>query len=278
MSDFFNEKVEIEQETKISGNQKFVSTVQDAIFFRDLLSSLNTVNGEPIIYTTKEGLTSKFMDNSHFVMLILDYPKTAMDEWVPPTEKIGFCLKLDELLKKNVFRDIKKETSLKLSLDDKNVIFEFRDRFTRKFQVENLSFEEVDVPLPKIHETVKVKIVIDTFLRIINNIEDLGGEMVIEANRDSVSFKNLDKEQGNFEATLDKDSEDILNLETERDDTSYSVALRLEYLKPVIQSFKKISDLVTLEFDTDKPLKVTPELPMNINLTYYQAPYMQDRW
>lgn len=271
---FFDEKV-TKIETKPIGNQKFVSTIRDAIFFRDVLGSLNTVNSEPSIYATPEGLSSKFMDNEHYCMMMLDYPKSVMDEFYPPSEKVDFCLTLDSLLKKNVFRDIKKETSLKLSLDDKNVTFELRDRFTRKFQVPSLDVTGEDVPLPKTHETVKVKIVIDSLLRVINNCEDLGEKMVIETNCNGVSFKNLDKEQGDFNATLEKGSEDLLLLETERDDTTYSVALSLNFLKPVVQSFKKLTDLVTLEFDTDKPLKVTPELPMNISLTYFQAPYMR---
>ncbi len=276
---FFEEETKKNMaQTKPSEDTLFVAQISNALQFRDILSALNTVNSEPTIRVARNGISSKFMNEGHQIEMIFDYPKSVMDEFCPFSEDIGFCLNLDSLLKKNVFKDINKDTSLKLSLikvdkgkKGNTVSFELKDKITRKFQLGSLEPATEEAPLPKISFTVKARMYISTLLRVVNNAEDLDQNIRIEADYNKLAFKNVDKDRGEFESVFNKEDEEVISLETQRNDTAYSVVMSLEWLKPILQSFKKLSDVVTLEFGTDRPLKLTPDLN-EISLTYYQAP------
>ncbi len=79
-------------------------------------------------------------------------------------------------------------------------------------------------------------------------------------------------DKGDVEVKFEKEGEVMFEYDLKEPATAkYS----LDYLVDTVSKAYRISDIVTIEFATQKPIALTFEIPMGGKLTYYIAPMIE---
>lgn len=298
--------------------------IGDARFFKGCLRAINAIVDEATFKATSEGLRLRHMDANHVAMVDFVFWKQGMDEYYLEGED-RFCLNLEELLKKSgVFKDLKKDTVIRLekityvpskefpklspieittegfpvlpelpkSFSEKGfpklpkteserkreesnfLTFTLRDRMVRRFKIfllEDSSGE--DVPAPKIPFDARFVIVVEDLDRAIENLSSVSDNLKIAVSSDKIEF-SAKGDLGEVNIPFDRHSESILSIETRNRDV-VKAGYSTNYLKPMIADFKAISDVVSIEFSKDMPIKISPEIGHRTQLSYYLAPQIE---
>jgi proliferating cell nuclear antigen len=74
---------------------------------------------------------------------------------------------------------------------------------------------------------------------------------------------------GSVTIDVGKESEEILGFEVKE---ASKAMFSLSYLSEMIKAASNVSDIVTIEFSTDMPVRLNFELPQSGRLQYYLAP------
>ncbi|MEE8323550.1 MAG: hypothetical protein V3R57_08010, partial [Candidatus Bathyarchaeia archaeon] len=78
---------------------------------------------------------------------------------------------------------------------------------------------------------------------------------------------------GSVTIDVGKESEEILDFDVKE---ASKAMFSLSYLSSMIKSASKISDIVTIEFSNDMPVRLNFELPQSGRLQYYLAPRIEN--
>jgi proliferating cell nuclear antigen len=149
-----------------------------------------------------------------------------------------------------------------------------KNGYSRTFSMATLEPTSDEVPTPKISFDSMVRITTSCFKDSINDVSTVSDEVLFEANADTLSLKGQGG-LGSVTVNIDKDSEELLNLSSEKLSTAtYS----LNYLQDMIKTASNISDIVTIEFSTNMPLRLNFELPQQGRLQYYLAPRVESSY
>ena len=127
--------------------------------------------------------------------------------------------------------------------------------------------QEEETPTPKLVYDAKVTLVTDTLKKVIDDCT-VDYNVVITVDSDKVIFRCANDDYLE-ENTIDKYDDNILELyaaETQK------AIYELEHLAKFPRALVKIAEVVTLEFSTDLPMRISADLPYESHLIYYIAP------
>ena len=255
--------------------------VYPATAFKDVLEVLNTVNEEPMIELNPQGLHSLMMDPSHEFMCELNLPRQFFDRWeIEDNEKIQVNLPailkaLKKVTKKEILR-FNYTYNLGPKLDgspqekeNEMVELSLVSDYTRRKTVECLDLLEEEIPTPRIYFKNKARLTLDILKRTLEDFNTNSNHITIESVTDAIQFKNDGDEYRDF-VELDKDNDHILEL---YNDENGKAVYDIENILPFVKKALKLSEVVTLQFSQDMPLKIDVEIPMG-SLVYHVAPYI----
>ena len=80
---------------------------------------------------------------------------------------------------------------------------------------------------------------------------------------------------GSVTIDVGKESEEILGFEVKEASKSM---FSLSYLSEMVKAASNVSDIVTIEFSTDMPVRLNFELPQSGRLQYYLAPRIESSY
>lgn len=122
-----------------------------------------------------------------------------------------------------------------------------------------------EVPQPKIYFKSRTRITSNGLKRILDDLD--GPRVTITTDHDTITFNREGDDYGET-TPLDKDNDNILDHRIEEDSkTTYTK----DYLKDIVKAAVKVSEVVSLEFSEDMPIKIDVEIPQG-RLVYYVAP------
>ncbi|MFB6471151.1 MAG: hypothetical protein TU36_007995 [Vulcanisaeta sp. AZ3] len=140
--------------------------------------------------------------------------------------------------------------------------------FYRRFGLPIVNIVEEEVPEPKLEYPVKIKMNMDAFLDIIGASSEVSDSVRFVAKDDSFSIIAEGEGGKALESTYTSSDEVFYEYSVQGShDASYAVDLLLDFIRPL----KQISDSVTLEFDNNKPLKLTIDFAIG-SIQFYLAP------
>jgi len=252
--------------------------------FKKILKVVHEFSDEASFTMNETGLAVRQMDASRITMIDLVLKKEAFDEYLAP-EEFKFCLNLDDMLGKGCsgpLKNIKKDDSIKFLFNEKNwdiakssftavkcdVVVQ--GRLKREWKTDLLELEEEENPVPKISFNAKVVMILADLLDVMKDLEDDPG----------VKFSARD---GTFEVTQKQDTksyrvpfttaDSLLDLQLSEDKAvaNYSV----NYLKILLQALKPLTQIVTLEYSTDMPIKISVHDLPGVDLALYVAPRIE---
>jgi proliferating cell nuclear antigen len=248
----------------------FKIKVGDAKPFRDMITSISILVDEATFKLDPEGLKLRAMDPSRVAMIDFEWPKTAFEEY-ECTEPTKMCINITELLKL-IKRSGKGET-LELALDDKTGKLQVKisGKYTRNFTMPTLEASEEEVPTPKITFNVKIKATTDGLSQAIEDAQLVSDHVKVEADSEKVVFNASGDLMGAI-ITLQKGSDALLELEAKE---PQKATFSLSYLTEIIKAASQTSDIATLEFSSDMPIKLDFQQAKEGKLTFYLAPRIE---
>ena len=242
----------------------------DPRLLRNLMNSIATLVDEATFNISPEGIKLRAMDPSRVAMIDFELPKTVFDEFIcdQPTK---MCINISELLK--LLKRSGKDDFIELSLDEKTGKLQITliGKYTRTFTMPTLETAEEEVPTPKLTFNVKAKVTTDGLKTAIDEASLVSDHVRLEADSEKIVMRATGDIMGAV-IELKKGSDALLDIEvTEPSKATYS----LSYLSEIIKAASATSDIATLEFSTDMPIKMDFQQPREGKLTFYLAPRIE---
>jgi len=248
----------------------FKLKIADAKLLKDLITSISILVDEATFKIEPDALRLRAMDPSRVAMIDFEMPKTLFEEYVI-TEPAKMCINIAELLK--LLKRAAKEETVELSLDEKTGKLQvaMAGRYTRNFTMPTLEASEEEVPTPKITFNVKAKATTDGLSQAIEDAQLVSDHVRIEADPDKLVF-NASGDLMGATITLQKGSDALLDLEAKE---HQKATFSLSYLTEIIKAASATSDICTLEFSSDMPIRLDFHQPKEGKLTFYLAPRIE---
>ena len=246
--------------------------------FKDYLGCLNTLTEEVNLELDYEGIRAVALDPSHVAMVEFELPNSYFDLYgVGEPEKIGVNLpnvlsalgkitKADHTLKAEYDYKVRNNAEGPTPFrDDERLTLTLMSDIHRKKVLPCLEPLEEEVPKPRILFKSKVRMVAQTLKRI---LDDLDGEHVTITTKDDTVIFSHKGDRYDESTPLDKDNDNILDLRVEE---PTKATYTKDYLSQILKAVVKVSEVVTLEYSEDTPIKIDAEIPQG-KLIYHVAP------
>lgn len=248
----------------------FKLKVSDAKLLRDMITSISILVDEATFKLAPEGITLRAMDPSRVAMVDFEWPKTVFEEYqcdVPAK----MCINVTELLK--LLKRAGKDETVELALDEKTgrLHVKIAGKYSRNFTMPTLEASEEEVPTPKLTFNVKVKATTSGLSQAIEDAQLVSDHVRIEADTEKLAF-NASGDLMGAEISLQKGSNTILDLEAKEPSKA---TFSLSYLSEIIKAASNTSEIGTLEFSSDMPIRLDFQQAKEGKLTFYLAPRIE---
>jgi proliferating cell nuclear antigen len=231
---------------------------------------VSTLIEEADIQATPEGIKLRSMDPSHVAMVDFEWQKAAFDEYtcMEPTK---IRLNIASMLK--LLRRAGSDEVLDMMYDDntKKLNMTLKGKITRRFTIPTLDPAEEEVPTPKISFNSKVKLTTGLFRDVIEDIQAVSDNVRFETTHEKFVATAI-TELSSATIEMDKGSEVLLELDVKEPSKA---TFNLSYLSEISKAGATASELVTLEYSTNMPVKLEFEIPQQGKLLYYLAPRIE---
>jgi len=248
----------------------FKLKVADVKQLRDMITSISILVDEATFKLDAEGMKLRAMDPSRVAMIDFEWPKTVFEEYTC-TEPTKMCINVTELLK--LLKRASKDETLELSIDEKTAKLQvtIAGKYTRNFTMPTLEASEEEVPTPKITFNAKIKATTEGLSQAIEDAQLVSDHVKIEADPEKVVFNAAGDLMGAI-ITLQKGSDTLLELDAKE---PQKATFSLSYLTEIIKAASATSDIATLEFSSDMPIKLDFQQAKEGKLTFYLAPRIE---
>ncbi len=244
--------------------------VADAKLLRDMVTSISILVDEATFKLDPQGLKLRAMDPSRVAMVDFEWPKTVFEEY-ECAEPTKMCINITELLK--LLKRAGKDEVVELSLDEKTGRLQVKiaGKHSRTFTMPTLEASEEEVPTPKITFNVKAKATTEGLSQAIEDAQLVSDHVRLEADTEKLVFNAAGDLMG-ATITIQKGSDTLLDLEAREPSKA---TFSLSYLTEIIKASSATSDIATLEFSSDMPIKLDFQQVKEGKLTFYLAPRIE---
>jgi proliferating cell nuclear antigen len=204
-------------------------------------------------------------------MIDFEWPKSIFAEYVC-TEPSKICLNISELLK--LLKRAGKDEAVELSLDDKTgrLLVTISGKYNRNFTMPTLEASEEEVPTPKISFNVKAKTTTAGLSQAIEDAQLVSDHVRIEAEPEKLTL-NASGDLMGATITLQKGNDALLELDVKE---NAKATFSLSYLTEIIKAASATSEIATLEFSSDMPVKIDFQQQVKEGkLTFFLAPRIE---
>jgi proliferating cell nuclear antigen len=248
----------------------FKLKVSDAKLLRDMANAISILVDEATFKIEPDGLKLRAMDPSRVAMIDFEWPKTIFEEY-DAQEPSKICINISELLK--LLKRAGKDESVELLFDNKTGRLQVKiaGKYSRKFTMPTLEASEEEVPTPKIAFNVKAKTTTQGLSQAIEDAQLVSDHVRIEAEPEKLTLSASGDLMG-ATITIPKGSDTLLDLEAK--ETS-KATFSLSYLSEIIKAASATSEIATLEFSTDMPIRIDFQQLKEGKLTFFLAPRIE---
>ncbi len=245
-------------------------TYSDAREFMHVVDSIAVLIEEAALSVTNEGVKLRSIDPSRTSMVDLVIPKDAFEEYPEGlTEEVRLGLNFNDL--KKILRRAKRGDKISLEVQNGKVKIKLVGKTTRSVTLPVIETTSEQLPTPKVVFTVTAKISSDALKDAIKDADVVADSVRFEAKEDGL-YIVASSDRGDLEVKFERESEVMFEYDLKEPAASrYS----LDQLVDITSRAYKISDIVTVEFATAKPIALTFEIPMGGKLIYYIAPMLE---
>ena len=235
-----------------------------------MITSISILVDEATFDISPDGMKLRAMDPSRVAMVDFEWPKTVFDEYQCDAP-MKMCVNISEMLK--LLKRAGKDEALELAIDEKTgrLQLSITGKYTRTFNMPTLEAQEEEVPTPKLAFNVRAKATTQGLKEAIEDATLVSDHVRIEADPEKlVLHATGDLMSANIE--LKQGSDALLDLEAKE---AAKATFSLSYLSEIIKAAVSTSDIATLEFSSDMPIRLDFQQPKEGKLTFYLAPRIE---
>jgi len=248
----------------------FKASVSDAKLWKNLLAAISTLIEEADFNATPDGIKLRSMDPSHVAMVDFEWQKTAFEEYTcqEPTKIRVNIASMLRLLKR-----VSSDEILEMLYDEKTrkLNLTLKGKMMRKFTIPTLDPAQEEVPTPKITFNSKVKLTTSTFRDIIDDVQAVSDNVRLETTPEKL-IAAATTELSSAVIELDKASEMLIELDVKEPSKA---TFNLNYLSEITKAGASTSEIVTVEFSSNMPIRLEFDIPQQGRLSYYLAPRIE---
>jgi len=248
----------------------FKASMSDARLWKNLLAAISTLIEEADFNATPDGIKLRSMDPSHVAMVDFEWQKTAFEEYtcIEPTKIRVNIASMLKLLKRVASDEI-----LEMLYDEKTrkLNLTLKGKIMRKFTMPTLDPAHEEVPTPKITFNSKVKLTASILRDIIDDVQAVSDNVRLEATPEKLTAAAT-TELSSAVIELDKGSDMLLELDVKEPSKA---TFNLNYLSEITKAGASTSEIVTVEFSTNMPIRLEFDIPQQGRLLYYLAPRIE---
>ena len=237
----------------------------DARLWKNLIGAISTLIDEGTFNIDKNGIKLRAMDPSHVAMVDFEWPKTIFDEYNCDIST-KLCINISEMLK--FLKRIGSNESLELSVDSQTRLnIMLKGKYIRTFNMATLEPITEEIPAPKITFNAIAKISTSCLKNALDDIATVSDHIQFEMTPQKLVM-SASGYLGSAAVEVGIDSEELLSLSVkEKSRATFS----LNYLSETVKSASSLSDVITIEFSEDMPIRLNFEMTEG-KLQYYLAP------
>lgn len=248
----------------------FKASISDAKLWKNLLAAISTLIEEADFNATPDGIKLRSMDPSHVAMVDFEWQKTAFDEYLC-AEPTKIRINLASMLK--LLKRVSSDEILEMLYDEKTrkLNLTLKGKMMRRFTMPTLDPAQEEVPTPKITFNSKVKLTTSIFRDIIEDAQAVSDNVRLETTPEKFTAAAT-TELSSAVIDLDKGSEMLLELDVKEPSKA---TFNLNYLSEIAKAGASTSEIVTVEFSTNMPIRLEFDIPQQGRLLYYLAPRIE---
>mgnify|MGYP001564746994 CR=1 FL=1 len=234
-------------------------------YFKDSLAIISELVGEVKIKVNKDALEIVAMDPANVAMVVFKLLSSCFTQYkVPEPEDIA--INLSNL--KTILRRAKPEDMLTLeTADDNKLKIELKGATTRSFSVPLLEIEDKEQRVPELNFPMKVEMDSDVLSDAIEDVSVVAESVTFLGDKTQL----LVKAEGDLSKALIEITPDESTVLKTTSGDKFRAKYSLEYLRKMIAA-GKLSDRVSLQFNSDYPLKLEYKVVDRLILSFILAP------
>ncbi|RLG61190.1 hypothetical protein DRN86_00540 [Candidatus Geothermarchaeota archaeon] len=234
--------------------------------------AVSKITDEIRLQISPEKVWFRGMDSAHVSMIDFEISKKLFSEYQVDKEQTVSVL-LEKVIK--FLKGVKKNEKLELAMDETTGRLKIRaiGRYSREFITPLLDVGETrTLGTPKVEFPVKIKMACSVLEHALDNIKQISDKVKFEALLNELKIKGESDEGYETVISVDYDSPEVYEKEIKKESmATYNV----EIMTGVVKELSKISELVSLNFGTDLPLKLAFEMLEGMKFDFYLAPRIE---
>ncbi len=242
-------------------------TLADSGILKDSISIISELVNEGTFSINKNGMELIAMDPANVAMVIFKLLSSAFVEF-DVKEPIKLGINLNDL--KQVFRRVKANDMLTLEISgDNRLKIILKSDTTRQFSLPIIDIQDSEQKVPDL--TFKATVVTSSarFADAIGDVDIIADSVQMELDSEKLILSAKgDSNSAMIEIKQDNDTKIILE-----EDRKFKAKYSIEYLKKMIN---RIADTVSIQFDTDYPLKLEYKVVDKLMMSFILAPRVEN--
>ncbi len=241
---------------------KILISYPNAKDFADIISTVNELVDEVLVYIDPHSFKIKALDPSRIAMLSITLPPEAFQNY-SVSEEIGVGLAVSTLSR--VLKQLKKSDRITIAANNEYVEILVEGISIRRYKFKNLEVIAEEIPELTPHYDVEASVLSSPFRTTISELTSICSTIGITAKGDTLTFFDYDTKKSTYKLTTTAGT--VINLDIKREAIA---AYDSEYISKIIEILK-LSNIVELKYGSEAPLYLSIEFSGG-RIEYFLAP------
>ena len=243
--------------------------IADARYWRDLMATIQILIDEGPFKVEPEQIRLRAMDPSHIAMVEFSLRREAFEEYA--CEKpVKMCVSLSEMLK--VLRGARGGTPIDITFNEEagKLTLALKGAYAKTFSLSTLKPPEEEAPEPRFTFNARVRLLTSCFKEAVADAAIVSDRAKFHATTEGFTL-TASGDLGSVTINFEMGSEALCGLEVKEASTAI---FGVSYLSDMVKAASPLSEIVSIEFSTNMPVKLDFEIPRG-KLVYYLAPRIE---
>jgi proliferating cell nuclear antigen len=264
----------------------FFTITKTSEIWKSISSAIMTIIDEALFDASPQGITFRSMDPSHIALIDINWPSSAFEKYHCDST-IKFGVRIDEFAKiiKRANANDSIEIGVVLDNSSLNIKTQSDGGYLRNYKMRLIESTGNTSPLPQIIFDSKIVIGIATLDKILSDVGAISEKITIDSSNSGISTNKKtvifsgDSDRGEARVTMDanddKSKVELLEEITVKEGSKSTY--NIDFISKIIRAVgHQSSNLVTIEYSSNKPLRLEFLLSGIVKLQFYLAPRVQD--
>jgi proliferating cell nuclear antigen len=266
----------------------FFTITKTSEIWKSISSAIMTIIDEALFDAGPQGITFRSMDPSHIALIDINWPSSGFEKYHCGST-IKFGVRIDEFAK--IIKRANANDSIEIGVVPDNSSVNIKTQsdggYLRNYKMRLIESTGNKSPLPQMTFDSKIVIGIATLDKILSDVGAISEKITIDTsssggistNKKTVIFSG-DSDRGEARVTMDLNDDNKSKAEFLEEitvkETSKST-YNIDFISKIIRAIgHQSSNLVTIEYSSNKPLRLEFLLSGTVKLQFYLAPRVQD--